>query len=409
VQALNESGAKTMRISTANAYDSSLEALTRRQAELNQAQTQISSLKRVNRASDDPAAAARAERALAGLERTQASQRAIDASRNATTQTEAALGDATDLLQQAREALVASGNASYTDAERQSLAAQLRNIRAQLLSVANRDDGSGRYLFGGQGSSAPPFVDAPGGVRYAGTAGETVAADDDGMPLATDGGATWLEARSGNGVFETRAVAATGSAWIDSGRVTQPAAVTGSTYSIEFAVAGGATTYSILKDGVATAQSNVAYKPGQAIEIDGQSATISGQPAAGDRFELRPSTPTLSTFDLLDRVATELETPGRTGGQVMQTTASGLRDIDASLGSLQAARSRAGDALNRIDAATGRLDAKGVVQKSERSNAEDLDMVQAISDFQNQQTSYDAALKAYSMVQRLSLFQYLNP
>ena len=398
-----------MRISTANAYDSSLETLTRRQAELNQAQTQISSLKRVNRASDDPAAAARAERALAGLERTQASQRAIDASRNATTQTEAALGDAGDLLQQAREALVASGNASYTDAERKSLAAQLRNIRQQLLAVANRDDGSGNYLFGGQGSSAPPFVDAPGGVRYAGTAGETVAADADGMPLATDGGATWLHARSGNGVFETSAVASTGSAWIDSGRVTQPAAVTGASYSIEFAVAGSLTTYSILKDGVATAQSNVAYKAGQAIEIDGESATISGQPADGDRFELRPSTPTLSTFDLLDRVATELETPGRTGGQLMQTTASGLRDTDASLGSLQAARSRAGDALNRIDTATGRLDAQGVVQKSERSNAEDLDMVQAISDFQNQQTSYDAALKAYSMVQRLSLFQYLNP
>jgi len=246
-------------------------------------------------------------------------------------------------------------------------------------------------------------------VRYAGTAGETVAADADGMPLATDGGATWLQARSGNGVFETSAVASTGSAWIDSGRVTQPAAVTGASYSIEFAVAGSLTTYSILKDGVATAQSNVAYKAGQAIEIDGESATISGQPADGDRFELRPSTPTLSTFDLLDRVATELETPGRTGGQLMQTTASGLRDTDASLGSLQAARSRAGDALNRIDTATGRLDAQGVVQKSERSNAEDLDMVQAISDFQSQQTSYDAALKAYSMVQRLSLFQYLNP
>jgi flagellar hook-associated protein 3 FlgL len=93
----------------------------------------------------------------------------------------------------------------------------------------------------------------------------------------------------------------------------------------------------------------------------------------------------------------------------MQTTASGLRDIDASLGALQVARSRAGDALNRIDAATGRLDAQAVAQKGERSAAEDLDMVQAISDFQNQQTSYDAALKAYSMVQRLSLFQYLNP
>jgi flagellar hook-associated protein 3 FlgL len=399
----------TMRLSTANAYDSSLDTLTRRQAELNQAQTQISSLKRVNRASDDPAAAARAERALAALLRTQASQRAIDASRNATTQTESALGDATDLLQQAREALVASGNATYTDAERKSLAAQLRNIRAQLLSVANRDDGSGGYLFGGQGSSAPPFVDAAGGVRFAGAPGETVAADPDAMPLASDGAATWLQAQSGNGVFETRALASNGSAWIDAGRVTQPAAVTGSTYTVQFAVASGVTTYSVLKDGAATAQSNVPYASGQAIEIDGQAVTVSGQPAAGDRFELRPSSPTLSAFDVLDRVAGELETPGKSGGQVMQTTASGLRDIDASLGALQAARSRAGDALNRIDAATGRLDAQAVAQKGERSAAEDLDMVQAISDFQNQQTSYDAALKAYSMVQRLSLFQYLNP
>ena len=101
-----------MRISTANAYDSSLDTLTKRQAELNRAQAQISSLKRVNRASDDPAAAARAERALSALQRTQASQRALDASRNATTQTEAALGDGVELLQQAREALVSSGIAS---------------------------------------------------------------------------------------------------------------------------------------------------------------------------------------------------------------------------------------------------------------------------------------------------------
>ena len=35
-------------------------------------------------------------------------------------------------------------------------------------------------------------------------------------------------------------------------------------------------------------------------------------------------------------------------------------------------------------------------------------MVEAVSSFQTRQTSYDAALKAYSMVQRLSLFQYLT-
>jgi len=46
--------------------------------------------------------------------------------------------------------------------------------------------------------------------------------------------------------------------------------------------------------------------------------------------------------------------------------------------------------------------------QTERSNAEDLDTTQANSDFSNQQTGYDAALEAYSMVQRLSLFNYFN-
>ena len=46
--------------------------------------------------------------------------------------------------------------------------------------------------------------------------------------------------------------------------------------------------------------------------------------------------------------------------------------------------------------------------QTERSAAEDLDMVQAISDFQNRQTGYDAALKAYSLVQRMSLFNYIG-
>ena len=35
-------------------------------------------------------------------------------------------------------------------------------------------------------------------------------------------------------------------------------------------------------------------------------------------------------------------------------------------------------------------------------------MVQAISEFKNQQTGYQAALQSYASVQRLSLFDYLK-
>ena len=71
-------------------------------------------------------------------------------------------------------------------------------------------------------------------------------------------------------------------------------------------------------------------------------------------------------------------------------------------------RSRVGETLTRIDNATGRLDDQRLAAKTERSNAEDLDMVEALSEFQNKQTGYDAALKSYSLVQKLSLFNYIS-
>ena len=113
-------------------------------------------------------------------------------------------------------------------------------------------------------------------------------------------------------------------------------------------------------------------------------------------------------FASLDRAITELSTTGRSAAQIAQGTTDALRDIDQSMSQLQGARAVAGEMLVRIDAETGRLDTQKLANQEQRSAAEDLDMTEAISKFQNQQTGYDAALKSYSMVQRLSLFQYLN-
>ena len=399
-----------MRISNANSYDAAIANLQRRQGEMSESQLQLTSGKRVNRASDDPTAAARAERALATEARSKSTQRAVDASRNAMTLGESALGDAADLMQQARDFIVAAGNATYTDAERRGVAASLRELRRQLFDVANRSDGAGAYLFGGQGSSAPPFVDVPGGVQFRGVAGHIDAAPGESLPLTLDGLGAWLQARTGNGVFETRVGTSTGSASIDTGTVTDPSAITGDPYSVSFSVAGGVTTYSVLRNGAAMVppMANLPYTAGSAIEVDGMSFEISGAPADGDSFDIVPSTASLSVFDVLDRTAADLEQPGRSGGQIAQTVAFGLRDVDASMARLSAERTQAGDALNRIDAAADRLDDLVLKAKTERSDAEDLDMVEAVSNFQTQQSGYDAALKSYSMVQRLSLFQYLS-
>jgi flagellar hook-associated protein 3 FlgL len=224
-----------------------------------------------------------------------------------------------------------------------------------------------------------------------------------------DGQPTWMQARTGNGVFETRAVTSNGSAWIDPGSVTNPSQVDGvSTYKIQFSVAGNATTYSVLKNGLPTAQTNVAFSAGQAVQIDGMSAKISGQPANGDEFDIVPSTATLSVFDTLDKAIADLKTPNRTGTQVTQSNSANLARLDSVLGQAVAGRGQIGATMTRIDNATARLSDLKLASQTELSNAQDLDMTQAISDFSSRQTGYDAALKAYSMVQRLSLFNYLS-
>ena len=397
-----------MRLSTANSYNSSLQALMDRQSTMSSTQQQMTTGKRVNIASDDPSAAARAERALASQNRSDATQKAVDASKNAMTLSESALGTAGSLLQSARETLVQAGDAGLTDADRTSLAEQLQQLRSQLLSVANSTDGGGSYLFGGQGAKQSPFVETTSGVQYRGVAGAVQAASADALTLNTDGNSTWMQNRTGNGVFKTSAVTNNGSAWIDSGQVTDPSAVTGSTYSIQFSVSGGATTYTVLKDGNATALTNQPFRSGTAVDIDGMSATITGAPANGDVFQMAPSTPTLTAFDALDKAISDLKTTGRSGGAVAQANNENLAALDQAIGGITASRSNMGTQLSRISDVTDRIADQKLASTTAQSNAVDLDMTQAISDFSNQQTGYDAALKAYSMVQKLSLFNYIS-
>ena len=397
-----------MRISTAQSFDAGITNLQRAQSELAESQQRMTSQKRVSKASDDPAAAARAERATAAIVRSQTSQRAVDASRSAMTQTESALADAGSLVQQARDAIVAAGNAAYSDVERKHLGDQIAQIRAQLLAVANRSDAAGSYLFAGQGAGAAPFLDAPGGVQFVGSAGTATTEASTALPLALDGGAVFLSARTGNGVFATQAAAGVTQARISGGNVTDPAALTGSSYALQFSVSGGSTTYAILKNGAPTAVTAAPYVSGQAIRFDGMAVAVTGAPASGDRFDIVPSTPDLSIFDVLDRASAALATTGRSNSQIAQANGQALRDIDASAGALQSARGVAGQVLARIEGETARLADLELNGRTERSLAEDLDLVAAVSDFQNRQTSYDAALKSYAMVQRLSLFDHLG-
>jgi len=402
-----------MRIATSNQFDLTISNLQSRQLQLQKSQIQLTSGKRISQASDDPTGAAQAERSRAEVSRIDADTRAVQASQNAMTLAESAMGDATDLMQQIRETLVQAGDGSYTDSERQALASKVQDLRNQLFTVANRTDGAGNYLFAGQGSGGAPFLDQNGGVAYVGVAGTNQTGVYGNYQLSVDGRLAWEQARSGNGSFVTSAGTNVNTgdapgAWVDSGNVIDPKALTGHSYAIQINGDAPSQNYVVTDNSTGNVVASDNYSSGNAIRFDGMSMTISGAPVDGDQFNVDPSAANLHVFNVIDQAIADLKTPNRTGAQISQANAVNLRDLDAVMGNMQNVRSQVGETMNNLDNTQSRMAALKLNAQTEQSNAEDLDMVQGISTFQNQQTGYQAALQTYASVQRMSLLQYIT-
>lgn len=404
-----------MRLATANTYDNTLANITTRQAGLAELQEKLSSGKKVVRASDDPTGAAQAERAMTRSARVEVEVRALNLQRNSVAMAEGTLGNSIEVLQTMRQLMISAGDAAYTASDRTSIAQELAGLRDQLFTYANKQDTNGIPLFSGLGSAPQPFLDVPAGVVYNGIPGAR-AGTAVSIPGTMDGQAVWMNVPTGNGVFTMNLGGANaGELWTDVGRVTDPSALTGNSYTLTFNVSATVppvTTYDvsmttvvppITTTPVLTAQP---YTDGQDIQFDGLSFVARGVPANGDTVNITPSTRS-DLFAVLDQAINAIKGAGN-GHQLAQDLSLALAQIDSGMERVQSARSQAGELLKRADIIEGTQDEKTIQLAADRSRAEDMDMIKGISDFQNQQTGYDAALKTYAQIQRLSLFNYLG-
>ena len=138
--------------------------------------------------------------------------------------------------------------------------------------------------------------------------------------------------------------------------------------------------------------------------MPGLSMNITGTPTPGDTVSVSPSSSIFSTLD----AAVSGITGAATSTAAVQVVNQALHNIDISMARISAVRGQAGDLLNRADSITSTNDKRTIEQKANQSRAEDVDMVQAVSDFQKQQTGYQAALQSYAQIQKLSLFNYIS-
>jgi flagellar hook-associated protein 3 FlgL len=415
------SASNLSRAGSANTYDLAIRNLSSRQSDLANLQENLTSGKRVVRASDDPTAAAQAERSLTRIARIASDQRALESQRNTLVMGESALGDVTDALQLFRELTVSAGNGTHTSAERTTIANQLQGLREQILAVANRKDTNGLPLFSGLGSASTPFAGPnapPNDYSFLGLPGQATSSETS-IPGTLDGdGAFMLQPRRDGAYNVTMSQIPVGRTLkTDPISMVNPSLVNGSSYTVSVTgvatVAGTTTvTYSLAEgppvSGPVQAGLTASFPANlptfTITQMPGLSLTVNGAPAVGDTLQIDPSP---SSFSVLDDAIKDIGTASNANAAA-QAVSQALHNIDIVMARISAIRGQAGDLLNRADRITSTQEARSIQLEGDRSRAEDLDMVKGISQFQNQQTGYQVALQTYAQVQKLSLFNFLG-
>src|SRR5271168_1206614 len=217
-----------------------LAALNTLESNLTSTQNQISSGVSFSTASQNPVAAGLVtgyNQALAQsiqyVTNSNSAQSSINTEDTALTQVQSALQSLRDLALEANSGTESSQGLS-------AIATQAAQIQSSLLGLANTQDGSGNYIFGGYSTQTQPFTLTATGATYNGdqgqrqvqiAAGQTVVVGD-------NGDLVFNQVKTGNGTFVAAPAAGnTGTGVVGATTVSDPSTYTGGTYAVNFTAA----------------------------------------------------------------------------------------------------------------------------------------------------------------------------
>jgi flagellar hook-associated protein 3 FlgL len=397
-----------MRVSSLTLQQGTVANMLRQQAALARTQNEIASGKKLMSPADDPAGATR----VLDLERTRVASEQFAANssmaKNRLSFEEQALADVGDLLQRVRELALQANNGVLDDASRKMVGAELRLRVQEVADIANRQDGSGEYLFSGFRSATKPFTRTPTGIAYNGDSGTrsvqigvTQSVQD-----SHTGYETFMDIPSGNGTFTTTANAAnTGTGVIDVGSVTSASAWVADTYTVHFT---SGTAYEVL-DSANVVVTTGTYTPDGAISFRGVQMSVSGTPATNDRFTVAPSVRE-DLFTSLDRLLTVVD--GSTQSPQLRaqfaTSMGGmLQQLSQGMDHLLNVRAEVGARLSAVDTADSVRGSLDVELQKTISEIRDVDYATVLTRMNTQLVNLQAAQQSYAKMSQLTLFDYL--
>jgi flagellar hook-associated protein 3 FlgL len=398
-----------MRITQSLEQTQFLTSLNQLESNISQTQNEISTGLSYTTASQNPVAAGLVSNYNQVLAQSQQYTANGNSAQSSLNTEDSALTQAQNALQSLRDLALEANNATETAQDRSAIAAQASQIQGTLLSLANTQDGSGNYIFGGYATQTQPFALSATGATYSGDQGQRQVQIGAGQTVIVgdNGDLVFNQIKTGNGTFNvTAAVGNTGSGVIGAATVNDPSAYTGGTYAIDFTAPNA---YQVVNTATNTVVTSGTYTAGQAISFAGVQVTLSGQPATGDSFTLAPST-NQSLFTTVQNLVTALQqnTPTAADQAQLNNSINGaINNIDQALNKTQTVQANVGARLNTITTQQSVATSQQTQLQQSISTLQSLDYASAITSLDSQNTTLSAAMQAFTLTQGLSLFKYL--
>ncbi|MBA57638.1 MAG: flagellar hook-associated protein 3 [Gammaproteobacteria bacterium] len=159
-----------MKISSTYLFDSSLKNIQSTQSDVSRSREKIASGKSLTRASDDTSKLRNIETLQSNLKKIDSFDSNLSYLKDRLKLEESVLGSASDILIRLKELALQAANDTLMATDRDIIAAEAKNLRDELLSIANTRDVEGNYVFGGSRTEILPFKkdDVTGAVEYQG-------------------------------------------------------------------------------------------------------------------------------------------------------------------------------------------------------------------------------------------------
>jgi len=396
-----------MRVSTRGSYLNGLTAMQRLQAALDQTQRQISSGRRILKPSDDPIAASRSLELRESISRLSQFDRNAGIAMNRLAQEESALTSVNDVLQRVRELALQGNNATQSNESRGQIAVEMRQLLDNLVQLANQKDGNGSFMFAGNLEEVVPVTRTATGFQYNGDQGQRLIQVGESRQVADGdpGSDVFFRIRNGNGSFAVSPGGGNaGSGIIGDGSLLDPTQWVPDQYAVTFTTSD---TWEARDSGGALVASGT-WQDGENIRFRGIEFTLSGMPAPGDQFAVRPSS-YQDVFTTVERLAAALEADVRddaTRASLANSINASILDIDQAIGNVVDMRTRVGSRLSVIEKQVDTNGAFSLTLEETLAGIEDLDYAEALSRLSLEATTLEAAQQSFVRTQQLSLFNY---